>query len=48
MRQVAIQLGKSEKTVRNQVANILAKLRVHTRAEAVALARDAGNGGPPD
>jgi DNA-binding CsgD family transcriptional regulator len=43
---IATQLGKSEKTVRNQVSSILGKLRVHTRAEAVALARDAGIGGP--
>jgi DNA-binding CsgD family transcriptional regulator len=45
---IATQLGKSEKTVRNQVSSFLGKLRVHARAEAVALARDAGIGGPPD
>jgi pimeloyl-ACP methyl ester carboxylesterase/DNA-binding CsgD family transcriptional regulator len=44
---IAVQLGKGEKTVRNQVSNILRKLQAHTRAEAVALARDAGIGVPP-
>jgi pimeloyl-ACP methyl ester carboxylesterase len=38
--------NKSEKTVRNQVSSILGKLRARTRSEAVALARDAGIGGP--
>jgi pimeloyl-ACP methyl ester carboxylesterase/DNA-binding CsgD family transcriptional regulator len=45
---IAAQLCKGEKTVRNQVSNILRKLRARTRAEAVALARDAGIGVPPD
>jgi pimeloyl-ACP methyl ester carboxylesterase/DNA-binding CsgD family transcriptional regulator len=45
---IAAQLAKREKTVRNQVSSIMSKLRVHTRAEAVALARDAGIGGPRD
>lgn len=40
--QIAQLLGLSEKTVRNHVANILAKLAVPTRAAAVARARDAG------
>jgi pimeloyl-ACP methyl ester carboxylesterase/DNA-binding CsgD family transcriptional regulator len=43
---IAAKLGKREKTVRNQVSSILGKLRVRTRAEAIALARDAGIGGP--
>jgi DNA-binding CsgD family transcriptional regulator len=43
---IAARFGKSEKTVRNQVSSILGKLRVRTRAEAVALARDVGIGGP--
>jgi DNA-binding NarL/FixJ family response regulator len=37
-------LGISEKTVRNNVSTVLAKLPAATRAEAVALARDAGLG----
>jgi pimeloyl-ACP methyl ester carboxylesterase/DNA-binding CsgD family transcriptional regulator len=43
---IAAELGKSEKTVRNQVSSILSKLGAHTRAEAVARARDAGIGTP--
>jgi DNA-binding NarL/FixJ family response regulator len=42
---VARHLGVSEKTVRNNVSVVLAKLPAATRAEAVALARDAGLGG---
>lgn len=38
-------LGLSEKTVRNNVSVVLAKLPAATRAEAVAVARDAGLGG---
>lgn len=38
-------LGLSEKTVRNNVSIVLAKLPAATRAEAVAAARDAGLGG---
>jgi len=41
---VAHHLGVSEKTVRNHVSVILAKLPAATRAEAVALARDNGLG----
>jgi DNA-binding NarL/FixJ family response regulator len=41
---IAHHLGLSEKTVRNHVSVILAKLPAATRAEAVALARDAGLG----
>jgi pimeloyl-ACP methyl ester carboxylesterase/DNA-binding CsgD family transcriptional regulator len=37
---IASHLGKSEKTVRNQVSAILGKLGVHTRAEAIVLARE--------
>jgi DNA-binding NarL/FixJ family response regulator len=37
-------LGLSEKTVRNNVSMVLAKLPAATRAEAVAAARDAGMG----
>jgi DNA-binding NarL/FixJ family response regulator len=41
---IAHHLGLSEKTVRNHVSAILAKLPAATRAEAVALARDEGLG----
>jgi pimeloyl-ACP methyl ester carboxylesterase/DNA-binding CsgD family transcriptional regulator len=44
-RQIGAQLEISEKTVRNHVSGIFAKLRVDTRARAVAAARDAGYGG---
>ncbi len=40
--EIAARLGLSEKTVRNHLSNVLAKLRVATRAEAVAAARRAG------
>jgi RNA polymerase sigma factor (sigma-70 family) len=42
--QIGSELGISEKTVRNHVSSIFAKLRVETRARAVAVARDAGYG----
>ena len=38
---IAATLGKSEKTVRNQVSAVFSKLGVKTRAEAVVLAREA-------
>jgi pimeloyl-ACP methyl ester carboxylesterase/DNA-binding CsgD family transcriptional regulator len=41
---IAGALSKSEKTVRNQVSSIFAKLDVKTRAQAIVLARDAGIG----
>lgn len=41
---IAAALSKSEKTVRNQVTSIFAKLGVTSRAQAVAVARDAGVG----
>lgn len=44
---IAAALAKSEKTVRNQVTSIFAKLGVTSRAQAVAVARDAGVGGTP-
>ncbi len=37
---IARQLGKSEKTVRNQVSSIFDKLGVRTRAEAIVRVRD--------
>jgi DNA-binding NarL/FixJ family response regulator len=42
---IANTLAKSEKTVRNQISSIFAKLGVRTRAQAIVLARDAGIGG---
>jgi DNA-binding NarL/FixJ family response regulator len=41
---IAARLGLTEKTVRNNVSNVFAKLRVADRAAAVARARDAGLG----
>ena len=41
-RTIAAELGKSEKTVRNQVSSILDKLGLHTRAEAIVHARERG------
>jgi DNA-binding NarL/FixJ family response regulator len=42
--EVARRLFLSDKTVRNHVSNVFAKLHVAGRAEAVARARDAGMG----
>jgi DNA-binding NarL/FixJ family response regulator len=41
---ISAQLKISEMTVRNHVSIIFGKLGVNTRAQAVALARDAGLG----
>ena len=41
---IARELGAAEKTVRNHVSNILTKLQVLDRAQAVIRARDAGYG----
>jgi DNA-binding CsgD family transcriptional regulator len=43
-RQIGAQLAISEKTVRNHVSAIFAKLRVASRVQAVVAARDAGYG----
>ncbi len=43
--EIARRLVLSDKTVRNHVSNVFAKLHVTGRAEAVARARDAGLGG---
>lgn len=43
--QIAAHLDISEKTVRNHVSSIFAKLGVESRAQAVVIARDAGYGG---
>jgi DNA-binding NarL/FixJ family response regulator len=40
--EIAARLGLSEKTVRNHVSNVLTKLQVSTRAEAITTARSAG------
>ncbi len=45
--EIARRLFLSPKTVRNRVSDVLGKLHARSRAEAVALARDAGLGGPP-
>jgi pimeloyl-ACP methyl ester carboxylesterase/DNA-binding CsgD family transcriptional regulator len=42
--QIAAVLGLSEKTVRNHLTNIFAKLQVESRAQAIVRARDAGFG----
>ena len=39
---IAARLVVSPKTVRNHITNILSKLQVHDRAEAIIRARDAG------
>src|SRR5262249_24973304 len=41
---IAARLGLSQKTIGNHVSNILTKLQVASRAQAVAQARDAGLG----
>jgi len=42
--QIGAHLGISEKTVRNHVSNVFAKLGVESRAQAIVMARDAGFG----
>ncbi|MGH2699835.1 MAG: response regulator [Actinomycetota bacterium] len=44
-RSIATRLFLSDKTVRNHVSNIFAKLQVADRAEAIVRAREAGLGG---
>jgi DNA-binding NarL/FixJ family response regulator len=44
---IAERLGISEKTVRNNVSAILSKMDVHTRAQAIVQARNAGFGVEP-
>jgi DNA-binding NarL/FixJ family response regulator len=43
-RQIAQRLFVTDKTVRNHVGSIFAKLQVHDRAAAIVRARDAGLG----
>ena len=42
--EIAERLAISQKTVRNQVSNILSKLQVVDRAQAIIRAREAGLG----
>jgi DNA-binding NarL/FixJ family response regulator len=42
--QIAARLALNEKTVRNHITSIFAKLGVRSRAQAIVLARDAGFG----
>lgn len=42
--EIAMRLGLRNKTVRNHITRIFAKLGVTTRAQAIVLARDAGMG----
>jgi DNA-binding NarL/FixJ family response regulator len=44
---VARRLSLSDKTVRNHLSTILAKLRVADRSQAIVRAREAGLGGGP-
>jgi DNA-binding NarL/FixJ family response regulator len=44
---IAARLGLSQKTIRNHVSNILTKLQVADRAQAIVQARDAGLGHQP-
>jgi DNA-binding NarL/FixJ family response regulator len=44
---IASRLHLSQKTIRNNVSNILVKLQVADRAEAIVRARDAGLGHQP-
>lgn len=43
--QIAAHCSLSEKTVRNHISNIYAKLEVSSRAQAIVLSRNAGFGG---
>ena len=42
--QIAASMGLSEKTVRNHITSVFAKLEVENRAQAIVLARNAGFG----
>ncbi|MCD9022195.1 response regulator transcription factor [Cohnella silvisoli] len=44
--EISRKLGLTLKTVRNHVSNILNKLQVVDRSEAILLAREAGMGMP--
>ncbi|HTJ37741.1 MAG TPA: response regulator transcription factor [Dactylosporangium sp.] len=45
---IARRLHLSDKTIRNNISNIFAKLRVEDRAQAIVRARRAGLGEPPE
>jgi DNA-binding NarL/FixJ family response regulator len=45
--EIAVDLFLSERTVRNYVSNILTKLQVADRGQAITAARDVGLGEPP-
>ena len=45
--EIATELFLSERTVRNYVSNILTKLQVDDRSQAITAARDAGLGQRP-
>lgn len=45
--QIAARLALSEKTVRNHITSVFAKLDVENRSQAIVLARDAGFGKSP-
>lgn len=45
---IARRLVLSERTVRNHISNVFAKLQVADRAQAVVRARRAGLGGPTE
>jgi DNA-binding NarL/FixJ family response regulator len=47
-RAIAAELGITDKTVRNHVANIFNKLQVADRSQAIIRAREAGLGRDPD
>ncbi|GAB3285999.1 response regulator transcription factor [Kineosporia babensis] len=42
--QIAIKLGRTDKTISNKVSSILTKMQAGSRAEAVAMARNVGVG----
>jgi len=46
--QIAAALGLSEKTVRNYITSVFAKLEVESRAQAIVVARKAGFGEAAD
>jgi len=45
--QIAARLALSEKTVRNHITSVFAKLEVENRSQAIVLARGAGFGKSP-